>query len=139
MVRSIAVPGQVKDLYGLYVALRRSSFAVRNVGADERSTYVYLEESEGKDPVPIVESWLGRPVPEVTQKVLKDRVKELEELSRKEAEERLRQEADERARTEKEAAIDLSELDGVPCPVEEAPSIERKGGIIETLRRILGI
>lgn len=59
----VVVPQVVEDLTGLYLELKRSEFAVRNVAANFVGTYVFLDETEEKDPGPIVESWVGRPRP----------------------------------------------------------------------------
>jgi hypothetical protein len=80
MERSVRVPSRVEDLVGLQIDLRRAGFAVRGVGADPRSTHVYLDLSEEKDPVSIVERWIGRPAPEPTKKLVERRKRELETL-----------------------------------------------------------
>lgn len=63
MEKIVAYPGMVEDIAGLYLELRKAAFDVVNVGADERGTYVYLGEEEEKDPLPLVESWIGKPAP----------------------------------------------------------------------------
>jgi hypothetical protein len=62
----VTVPRKVEDLTGLLIDLKRASFGVRNVGADHHGTFVYLDLQEDKDPVPIVESWVGRKPPSMT-------------------------------------------------------------------------
>lgn len=92
----ISVPEHVDDLYGLYIDLRKSEFLVKNVGADQRGTYVHLDSAETKDPAPVVESWVGRPSPELNQALKKRRTKEMEEVidtEHKSEEARLEEEA----------------------------------------------
>lgn len=68
MQKMVAVMSkQVKDLSGLYIELRRQSFNVLNVGSDQTGTYVYLSESEMKDPTPFVEEWAEKPAPTATK------------------------------------------------------------------------
>lgn len=77
MEKVVMVPQKVEDLGGLFMDLKRASFHVRNVGADVRGTYVYLGLEEEKDPVPIVESWVGRRPPLPSDEVaFKARVEE---------------------------------------------------------------
>lgn len=82
--KSILVPLKIEDLYGLYMDLRKAEFQVRNVGADERGTYVYLEPSEEKDPVPIVENWVGKPAPKLSPLLRDVRIRELKKLEEEE-------------------------------------------------------
>jgi hypothetical protein len=82
MEKIITVLAKVDDIYGVYLALKRASFAVRNVGVDEAGTHVYLEEFEEKDPEPLVLEWAGRPAPKITPALIKARRRELEEMSR---------------------------------------------------------
>lgn len=80
MYKVIIVPEKIEDLYGLYINLRKSEFAVKNVGLDKEGTYVYIDENETKDPVPVVRSWIGKAPPEMTLSLKKKRAKEYEEL-----------------------------------------------------------
>lgn len=64
MSKTVTVAVPVEDLYGLYVALRKSYFDVKNVGSGSGVTNVILGDSEDKDPTPIVESLVGK-VPEI--------------------------------------------------------------------------
>lgn len=79
MEKVLSFPAKVDDIIGLYIDLKKSSFSVRNVAADERGTYVYLDEYEEKDPGALVEAWVGRPIPDQTASLQKKRMKELEE------------------------------------------------------------
>lgn len=76
MEKIISHPNKVEDLFGLFTDLQKSGFAVRNVGADQKGTYVYLEESEEKNPFPVMEKWLGKPVPVLNKQETKKRLKE---------------------------------------------------------------
>lgn len=84
MEKIVIVPEKVEDLYGLYMDLRKSEFAVKNVGRDNVGTYVHIDEAEMKDPVPIVKSWIGKKTPEMTLSLKKKRLAEYEELLAKE-------------------------------------------------------
>lgn len=78
----VTIPGQVHDVNGLYIDLKKALFAVRNVGGDERLTYVYLEPSEEKDPTEIAMQWVGKPLPERTRTFLRRRNAEFEEAEK---------------------------------------------------------
>lgn len=81
MAKMIAVMAkQVKDLTGLYVDLRKESFAVLNVGSDAAGTYIYLEESEDKDPTPWVEEWVRKPAPTMTKGDVRKVKEEIEKI-----------------------------------------------------------
>lgn len=80
MEKIVTLPQRVEDLSGLLIDLKKASFAVKNVGADPYSTYVYLDPEEGKDPLPIAASWVGRQPPAMSDKVAFDqRFKDLKE------------------------------------------------------------
>lgn len=79
--RIVSIPERVLDLYGLLLELKRSSFSVINVGADRQGTYAYLEETEEKDPIPVMESWIGKPAPEPTLQAHQARVQEAAEAA----------------------------------------------------------
>jgi hypothetical protein len=66
----------VDDLAGLLADLKAKSFAVLNVASDARGTYVYLDDAEEKDPVPVILEWVGRPAPKPNSRAWKARVKE---------------------------------------------------------------
>jgi hypothetical protein len=75
-VKQISTEARVDDLAGLLADLKAKSFSVLNVAADARGTYVYLDEAEEKDPVPIVLEWVGKPAPPpLDLKTWKKRVK----------------------------------------------------------------
>lgn len=82
--KSILVPLKVDDLYGLYMDLRKSEFRIRNVGSDARGTYVYLDPEEEKDPVPVVENWVGKAAPKISPLVRDMRIRELKKLEEEE-------------------------------------------------------
>jgi hypothetical protein len=91
-MKTITAPRGVDDLYGLHADLRREGFLVVNVAADQRGTYVYLDDGEEKDPAPVVERWIGRPAPEVTRELLERRMKEWKAIEAEEARRREEQE-----------------------------------------------
>lgn len=69
MEKMISFPEKrVRDLGGLYMALKKAGYAVRNVGVDEFGTYVYLEDAEEKDPVGMIDEWAGKPAPTPSDK-----------------------------------------------------------------------
>lgn len=61
--KRVDIPERVEDLCGLYLELRKADFFVKNVAADVRGTYVYLDPKEEKDPSEIIRSWVGRQPP----------------------------------------------------------------------------
>lgn len=63
MEKIVTIPVKVEDVMGLLVDLKKNGFAAVNIGADQNNTYVYLDISEEKDPVPIMESWVGKSPP----------------------------------------------------------------------------
>ena len=82
MEKVVIVPVRVEDLTGLLIDLKKAEFLARNVGADANCTYVYLEQEEEKDPCSLVESWVGRKAPDISdQKELKKRSAELKALA----------------------------------------------------------
>jgi hypothetical protein len=117
--KTVHVAGQkVDDLWGLYLELRKADFQVKNVGADDRGTYVYLELNEDKDPSPIVESWIGKPAP-IPSPLLKNvRVKELEKVEAEEAV-RVQQRLEEQRKFEEARA--KAEAEGIPLPIPQDP------------------
>lgn len=98
--KTVLVEQKVDDLWGLFMDLRRADFRVRNVAADSRGTYVYLETDEDKDPAPVVEAWVGKDAPKPSL-LLKDiRAKELKKV---------KEEEDARRQAAIDAEIKLSE------------------------------
>lgn len=62
--KEISLPVEVLDLTGLLIDLRKQGFLVANVSLHRGATTVYLHEEEEKDPTAIVQSWVGRPLPD---------------------------------------------------------------------------
>lgn len=60
-MKTVRIEGRVQDLTGLYIALRRALFDVKNVGAGPASTFIYLDDAEERDPSEIAASWVGKP------------------------------------------------------------------------------
>lgn len=123
--KTVHVVGQkVDDLWGLYLDLRKADFQVKNVGADDRGTYVYLELNEDKDPAPIVEAWVGKPAP-VPSPILRNvRIKEFEKV---EAEEVVRVQKRLEAKRKFEEERAKAEAEGLPIPPEPPPQMEDVG------------
>lgn len=117
--KTVHVLGQkVNDLWGLYLDLRKADFQVKNVGVDDRGTYVYLELNEDKDPSPIVESWVGKPAPDPSPLLKNVRVKELEKV---EAEEAVRVQQRLEVQRKLEEARAKAEAEGIPFPAPQEP------------------
>lgn len=62
-MKTVQVPRPIRDVNGLLSAFRKVDppFGIVSVGTDPRTTYVYLEDHEGRDPAPIVEAWMDEP------------------------------------------------------------------------------
>lgn len=134
--KTVHVAGQkVQDLWGLYLDLRRADFQVKNVGADDRGTYVYLEPNEEKDPAPIVESWVGKSAPDPSPLLKSVRAKELEKV---EAEETVRVQQRLEAQRKLEEARAKAEADGIPFPPpqEPPPMVEASSEKIGFLKKV---
>lgn len=80
MEKIVTIDSKIQDLWGLYVDLRRSCFAVKNVGQDNKGTHVYLSDEEGKDPTEIIQSWVNKPPQSMSPALKKRRAKEYEEI-----------------------------------------------------------
>lgn len=52
---------KVSDVGSLWHDLLKGGFHVESVGANADATFLYMADDEGKDPRPIVESWVGKP------------------------------------------------------------------------------
>lgn len=59
-MKTVMVHERISDLPGLYRDLKAAFFNVANVAADKHGTYLYFDQSERKDPRPIVERWVGK-------------------------------------------------------------------------------
>jgi len=75
VMKKIAAECVVDDLYGLVEDLKKRSFKILNVATDQRGTYIYLDDAEEKDPLPVVVEWVGKPAPKMTLKEWQARVK----------------------------------------------------------------
>ena len=62
-MKTIVIEKPVRDVDGVFGALKNSDppFIALSVGSDQRKTYVYLDESEEKDPTDIVLGWKDTP------------------------------------------------------------------------------
>ena len=134
--KPVLVNHKVDDLWGLFMDLRRADFKVRNVAADLRGTYVYLELDEEKDPAPVVEAWVGKPAPKASM-ILKDvRVKELKKVTDEEA---IREQArmEEERRRDYARAQAAEAMGGMPIEVtaKETEVASDKIGLLKRLFR----
>lgn len=62
-MKTIQVPKPIRNVDGLLAELKKADppFGVVSVGTDPRSTYIYLEDHEDRDPAPIVQAWVDDP------------------------------------------------------------------------------
>lgn len=82
MEKIVTAPVRVEDVTGLLLDLKKSGFNVKNIGADPGHTYVYLDPFEEKDPIPTVESWVGKTPPAMSDRsAWEKRAKELAEIT----------------------------------------------------------
>jgi len=78
----VTAPVRVEDVTGLLIDLKKSGFDVKNVGSDPANTYVYLDQSEEKDPISKIEFWVGKtPPPSMDKAAWEKRAKELAEIT----------------------------------------------------------
>jgi hypothetical protein len=61
-MKTVVVSQRIEDLPGLFRDLKNAFFNVVNVAGDKHGTYLYMDVSEKKDPRPIVEFWVDRPL-----------------------------------------------------------------------------
>lgn len=137
--KTVLVEHKIEDLWGLFMDLRRADFKVRNVAADPRGTYVYLEPDEEKDPSPVVEAWVGKEAPKPSA-ILKDirakelkKVKEEEDVRRQAALEAERKLEEQKAKIE--AAMEAGGPMPEPEPVDETPVSKEKIGFLKKIFR----
>lgn len=135
--KTVLVESKVKDLWGLFMDLRRADFKVRNVGMDPRGTYVHLELDEEKDPTPIVEAWVGKEPAKSSLLVKEIRQKELEKVKE---EEQVRLQAQIEAERKAEAAKHKAQemvVNGVPAeaPIRETETPEKVGILKRIFRK----
>lgn len=135
--KTVLVEQKVEDLWGLFMDLRRADFRVRNVAADSRGTYVYLETDEDKDPAPVVEAWVGKDAPKPSILLRDIRAKELKKVKEEEDARRLAAIEAERKREEQRAKMEAALEAGAPLPepiIETAAPVE-KNGLLKRLFR----
>jgi hypothetical protein len=107
---------RVRDLTGLYFCLKKSGYAVRNVGADQFGTYIYMDDVEEKDPAGLVEEWMGKAAPSVSdQKAFEARKVEAKKAEEAAASARAAEEA---ARVAASPAPEMVSADEPEAPVE---------------------
>lgn len=131
--KTIHVDQKVEDLWGLYLDLRKAAFKVKNVGADQSGTYVYLELDEDKDPAPIVETWVGKTSPTPSVLLRNVRVKELEKV-KEEDEARMLAELEAQRKREEAQALGLPEP-SLPVEDPSEPPSEKMGLLKRIFRK----
>jgi hypothetical protein len=136
MDRIVVVEEKVEDLYGLYMDLRRSEFAIKNVGADNRGTYVYVDELEEKDPVPTIRAWVWKVAPEPSLSLKKKRTKEYEdilEVERKAAEAKRAAEEEAARKVAADGGLELLKSTDEPLALESSEIKDDEGKLIGEL------
>lgn len=130
--KTVHVEQHVDDLWGLYLDLRKAAFKVKNVGSDNRGTYIYMDLDEDKDPSPIVESWVGKAAPNPSPLLRNVRVKELEKAE-EEHRARVQEELEAKRRMEEARARGDG---GIPLPEPPKPEPETSVEKIGFLKKI---
>jgi hypothetical protein len=127
MNKVIEVPARVRDLAGLLFSLQKADFSVQNVGADSEKTYVHLEESEEKDPSPVVLEWAEKPVPSKKEMMVRMvRFKEELDIMRAKKEEAAKAALAEALAAEAAESALLAEPETLEDDVEEQPSFIKR-------------
>jgi len=144
MEKMVSFPEKrVRDLGGLYLALQKAGYAVRNVGADALGTYIYLEETEEKTPAALVDEWVEKPPQSANDKkafaTRKAQMKEAEEsyqaVRATEEAAKIVAAAAEKAAAEA-AALGTSAEPVLALPVVEPPSPPKENLLTRILKSI---
>jgi len=61
-MKTVVVSQKIEDLPGLFRDLKKAFFNIVNVASDKHGTYLYMDVLEKKDPRPIVELWVDKPL-----------------------------------------------------------------------------
>lgn len=129
-MKTVTVPGKrVEDIGGLFYGLVENKFEVENVGMNKDGVYVYLHDAEEKDPTPIIEEWVGKPIPSITRSLVERRkilnVEVRAKRAQREAEEKAKAEANAEAKVEAQPLPALPEAEA-PKPQTIFARIFRK-------------
>jgi len=80
-MKTLEFPGvKIDDVGSVWYDLLKKGFDVHSVGAGADSTIVYVDDSEDKNPQPILENWVGKPLPEMSRSSVEKRRKEIMQL-----------------------------------------------------------
>jgi hypothetical protein len=100
-MKTIQIPGaKVDDVGSLWYDLLKKGFDVESVGSSGEATTLYLADDEDKNPQPIVESWVGKPLQTMSRSAVQKRRAEVLDMvdnARKARVERAAQRAQEEA------------------------------------------
>ena len=77
-MKTIELEGvRVDDVGSLWYDLLKKGFDVESVGSSEKATILYMADDEEKNPQPVVESWIGKPLPVMSRAAVEKRRKEI--------------------------------------------------------------
>lgn len=80
-MKTLEFPGvKIDDVGSVWYDLLKKGFDVESVGANADATIVYVNDDEEKNPQPIIESWVGRPILEMSRGGVEKRRKEITQL-----------------------------------------------------------
>lgn len=80
-MKTLEFPGvKIDDVGSAWYDLLKQGFDVHSVGASAESTIVYVDDSEDKNPQPILESWVGKPLVGLGRGSVERRRKEIMQL-----------------------------------------------------------
>jgi len=80
-MKVVELPGvKIEDVGSLWYDLLRKGYDVESVGANASGTFVYMADDEEKNPKPIVENWVGKPLSSVSRFGVENRRREIMEL-----------------------------------------------------------
>lgn len=111
---------KVDDVAGLYYDLVEREFDLENVGVDKSGTHVFLNDLEEKDPTPVVEAWVGKPVATLTRSLF-ERRKELEAVAQERRARRTVLAAAASQEAQRKEAMDRVAAMALPAPAPVPP------------------
>lgn len=80
-MKTLEFPGvKIEDVGSAWYDLLKKGFDVESVGASAESTIVYVDDAEEKNPQPVLESWVGKPLVQVGRGVAEKRRREIMQL-----------------------------------------------------------
>lgn len=77
-MKVVELPGvKIEDVGSLWHDLLRKGYDVESVGSNSNGTFVYMADDEEKNPRPIVENWVGKPLSSASQYGVESRRNEI--------------------------------------------------------------